>query len=141
MVRSKVFRKPSNRCFVCGEANPEGLRLRFQYDPETRTAFCKVRIPSKYQGATGYAHGGIIATLLDEAMAKANGLAGIRAMTARLEVAYRKAVPVSMELRLKGRRLRKSGKKIYLESELRTGKDVLLAEAQGLFIEIIASNK
>src|SRR5262245_26766233 len=98
MVRSKTIRKPSNRCFVCGEANLEGFRLRFHYDPDTKSVSCKVRIPSKYQGATGYAHGGIIATLLDEAMAKANGLAGIRAMTARLEVAYRKAVPVSTEL-------------------------------------------
>jgi acyl-CoA thioesterase FadM len=72
-------------------------------------------------------------------MAKANGLAGIRAMTARLEISYRKAVPIKEQLLLSGRRLRKRGRKIYLQSELRTADDVLLAQAKGLFIEITAS--
>jgi acyl-coenzyme A thioesterase PaaI-like protein len=134
MTRSRVS-KPKNRCFACGEANREGLRLRFTYDPVRIEASCYVSIASKYQGATGYAHGGIIATLLDEAMAKANGLGGIRAMTARLEISYRKAVPVQAKLFLTGRRVKKQGRKLYLKSELRSAGEGLLAEARGLFIE------
>jgi acyl-coenzyme A thioesterase PaaI-like protein len=128
--------KSRNRCFACGEANREGLRLRFTYDPATKTASCHVRIEPKYQGATGFAHGGIIGTLLDEAMAKANGMGGIRAMTARLEISYRKAVPLKTKLFLTGRRIKKQGRKLYLKSELRSADNILLAEASGLFIEV-----
>lgn len=139
MARPLEIPHPRNYCFACGQANREGLRLRFSYDPLKKSATCHVRIRSKYQGATGYAHGGVIATLLDEAMAKANGMAGIRAMTARLQVSYRKAVPVRTDLVLSGYRLRKRGRKIFLRSEICSANNELLAEARGLFVEISPS--
>ena len=95
-----------------------------------------VRIASKYQGATGFAHGGIIATLLDEAMAKANGMSGIRAVTLRMFVSYRKMVPVKQSLNLVGWRTIKRGRKLYLRAELRSREDVLLADARGLFLSV-----
>lgn len=97
-------------------------------------ASCTVKIPLRYQGATGYSHGGMIATLLDEAMAKANGMAGIRAVTVRLSVSYRKMVPVNMKLFLAGWRTQKRGRKLYLRSELRDQSGNLLAYARGLFL-------
>lgn len=100
------------------------------------TAECRLVISPKYQGATGYAHGGMIATLLDEAMAKANGMGGIKAVTLRLNVSYRKMAPVDQELRLTGRRIRRRGRKLYLLSQLRDSTDQLLAEARGLFLEV-----
>ena len=95
-----------------------------------------MRIASKYQGATGFAHGGIIATLLDEAMAKANGMSGIRAVTLRMFVSYRKMVPVKQSLKLVGWRTLKRGRKLYLRAELRSREDVLLADARGLFLSV-----
>jgi acyl-coenzyme A thioesterase PaaI-like protein len=130
--------KRANRCFVCGEANPEGFRLQFKYDPVKISAGCTVRIPSKYQGATGFAHGGIIATLLDEAMAKTNGMGGIRAVTLRIAVSYRKMTPVKQPLKLSGWRTSQRGRKVYLRSELRSQENVLLAEARGLFLVMSA---
>jgi acyl-coenzyme A thioesterase PaaI-like protein len=131
--------KLKNYCFACGQANLEGLQLHFVYDPTKNSVSCSLRIEAKYQGATGYAHGGIIATLLDEAMAKANGMGGVRAMTARLLVSYRKAVPIMKKLILSGVRIKKHGRKLYLRSELRSAENVVLAEARGLFIEINSS--
>jgi acyl-coenzyme A thioesterase PaaI-like protein len=130
------LKKSKNRCFACGEGNPDGLQLKFQYDPETRIASTQLRLASRYQGATGFSHGGIIATLLDEAMAKANGMAGIRAVTIKMTVAYRKMVPLLNQLHLSGWRTAKKGRKIYLRSELRDANQNLLAEARGLFLEI-----
>jgi len=127
--------KKKNYCFACGLDNREGLRLIFQYDPKTISAFCRLKIDPKYQGATGFAHGGMIATLLDEAMAKVNGLGGIMAVTLNLTVSYRKMVPVSKELLLTGRRVRKRGRKLYLRSELKLNSDVL-ADARGLFLTV-----
>jgi uncharacterized protein (TIGR00369 family) len=125
-----------NRCFACGEGNPEGLKLKFHYDPEQLIAKTELRIASKYQGATGFAHGGIIATLLDEAMAKANGLAGIRAVTLKISVSYRKMVPLKQRLTLTGWRTLRKGRKLYLRSELRDQHETLLAEARGLFLTV-----
>lgn len=95
-----------------------------------------MRLASRYQGATGFAHGGIIATLLDEAMAKANGMAGIRAVTVKMTVSYRKMVPLLQPLELTGWRTTRKGRKLYLRSELRDANENLLAEARGLFLEI-----
>ena len=128
--------KPPNRCFACGEANPEGLHLEFRYDPTQLRADCDVQVSSKYQGATGFAHGGIVATLLDEAMAKTNGLGGIRAVTLRITVSYRKMVPLEQPLKLFGWRTMRKGRKLYLRSELRDPQETLLAEARGLFLEM-----
>jgi acyl-coenzyme A thioesterase PaaI-like protein len=128
-------KKKKNYCFACGLDNREGLRLVFQYDPKTISASTPVRIDPKYQGATGFAHGGIIATLLDEAMAKVNGLGGILAVTLNLSISYRKMVPIREELLLSGRRVRKRGRKLYLRSELRKGSE-LLADARGLFLVV-----
>jgi acyl-coenzyme A thioesterase PaaI-like protein len=130
--------KRVNRCFVCGEANSEGFRLTFKYDSVKRSAFCTVRIPSKYQGATGFAHGGIIATMLDEAMAKTNGMGGIRAVTLRISVSYRKMTPVQKSLKLVGWRTSQRGRKLYLRAELRSQENVLLADARGLFLAMNA---
>jgi acyl-coenzyme A thioesterase PaaI-like protein len=97
---------------------------------------CRLRIPEKYQGATGFAHGGMIATLLDEAMAKANGLGGIRAVTLRLFVSYRKLVPVERNILIKGRRTARRGRKLYLRAEIFDRRGGLLAEAKGLFLAV-----
>ncbi len=128
--------RESNRCFACGEGNKEGLRLKFRYDPSKLRAETKLRVHSRYQGATGYAHGGIIATLLDEAMAKANGMGGIRAVTLRITVSYIKMVPLQKPLHLAGWRTSRRGRKLFLRSELTDHTGLLLAEAGGLFLEI-----
>lgn len=132
------MRKPENHCFACGEANRKGLRLVFQYEPRSKSASCQVRISKQYQGATGFAHGGMIATLLDEAMAKANGMGGILAVTMRIHVFYRRMVPIEVPLQLLGWRTRRSGRKLYLRSTLKSDRGILLAEAKGVFLEISA---
>lgn len=125
-----------NRCFACGPDNPEGLHLQFDYDAEKYSVQCRLVIDPKHQGATGYSHGGILALLLDEAMAKVNGKGGIKAVTLRLTVSFRKMAPVSQELLLTGRRIRKKGRKLYLRSQIADRSGNLLAEARGLFLEM-----
>ena len=59
-----------NRCFGCGSANLQGLKLEFLL-AEDGTVVCPASIPDRFEGHPGYLHGGIIATLLDETMSKA----------------------------------------------------------------------
>jgi len=138
--RSVTANRP-NRCFACGEANPDGLHLRFDYIPVKKAVECRLRLHSRYQGAIGYAHGGMIATLLDEAMAKVNGKRGIRAVTLRLNVFYRKMVPVEEEIQLIGRITRRRGRKLYLSSQIQDHHGTVLARATGVFLEVSPSNE
>ena len=50
-------------CFVCGEANPLGLNLRFETDG--RIVHTKFRPRPEHAGFRGVVHGGLIATVLD----------------------------------------------------------------------------
>ncbi len=81
-------------CFVCGGKNPGGLRLTFEIDQDKQTLKTTF-IPSPiYQGYDGIVHGGIISTLLDEAMAKLVYELGYLAVTASLEVRFKSPVPI-----------------------------------------------
>ena len=74
-----------HHCFGCGEQNRTGLRLRFLVD-DSGAIVCHMRLAERFAGPPGHAHGGIIATLLDEAMSKANRARGVVAVTRQMEV-------------------------------------------------------
>ncbi len=77
-------------CFVCGKNNPDGLRLDFRkIDNKVVAEF----YPSKkFQGYKDIIHGGIITTILDEAMVKACIMNGINAVTAEINVRFLRAL-------------------------------------------------
>jgi acyl-coenzyme A thioesterase PaaI-like protein len=129
-----------NRCFGCGEANPVGLHLKF-FLAEDGTVVCNAVVPDLYEGPPGYAHGGIIATLLDETMSKAVRSHGVVAMTARLELDYKRPVPSSAAdephtVRLEGRVVRSEGRKHWVEARIVSAEGVELTTGKGLFIEV-----
>jgi hypothetical protein len=68
-----------NRCFGCGKANPTGLLLDFLL-AEDQSVVCNAIVPDTFEGPVGCVHGGIIATLLDEAMSKAVRARGLTAI-------------------------------------------------------------
>ncbi len=81
-------------CFACGENNPGGLRLNFEIDKEHQTLKTTFVAGPTFQGWDGIVHGGIICTLLDEAMAKLVYELGYQALTASLEVKFKKPAPI-----------------------------------------------
>jgi len=89
-------------CFVCGEKNPGGLRLRFEIDKEKKTLKTAFTGDLIYQGYDGILHGGIISTLLDEAMAKLSYELGYRTVTASLEVRFKNPAPILKTLHVLG---------------------------------------
>src|SRR5438105_702642 len=91
-----------NRCFACGPANPQGMHLKFYFDEAKRRAWCRFRLPRRYQGPPRHAHGGIIATVLDEAMGKVNKLRSVVALTKAMEIEYLKPVPLGQTLIAEG---------------------------------------
>ena len=89
-------------CFVCGMNNPNGLRLSFEIDEERQTLKSTFIASPTFQGWDGIVHGGIVSTLLDEAMAKLIYELGYQAVTASLEIRFKKPVPIFEPLSIYG---------------------------------------
>jgi uncharacterized protein (TIGR00369 family) len=98
-------------CFVCGEKNPNGLRLNFEIDKERQTLKTVFVANPTFQGWDGIVHGGIISTLLDEATAKLVYELGYQAVTASLEIRFKKPAPILELLRVYGE-ITEVGKKL-----------------------------
>jgi uncharacterized protein (TIGR00369 family) len=123
-------------CFVCGEKNSGGLRLNFEIDKENQTLRTTFVASPTFQGWDGIVHGGIICTLLDEAMAKLVYELGYQAVTASLEVKFKKPAPILQpllvcgELMEVGRRLIRAKARVIQEdgTVLAEGKSTLMRQ-------------
>src|SRR5437763_12144049 len=101
---------PANHCFGCGGANDSGMKLSFELDQETGCAEGKFVLGIRYGGGAGFAHGGVIAILLDEVMGKISKLTEERAVTAELNIEYRKPVPLDAETSVSGWQEKETGR-------------------------------
>ena len=82
-------------CFVCDPNNPDGLRLSFVHDDEADTVTSEFTLGPGHSGAPRFVHGGLVLTILDEAMAwAAIGIAGRFAVTRTSKASFRRPVMV-----------------------------------------------
>jgi len=125
-----------NYCFACGKNNPDGMRLCFTFDKERGCFVCRFRLGKRYTGPPGHSHGGIIATILDEAMGKVNMLRDVVAVTSEITVNYLKPVPLRQPLRVESREVKVKGRKHINMAEILNEKGEVLARSRGLFIAI-----
>ncbi len=88
-------------CFACGAGNPYGLHLSVLQDGSkgVKTEFIAAR---RYCGWSRYLHGGVISLIFDELLGWLSFNLGYNAVTARLEVRYRRPVPLGSKVILKG---------------------------------------
>jgi uncharacterized protein (TIGR00369 family) len=126
----------ANPCFGCGQTNPHGMRLRFDRDDARQRVVGKFKLGPEYQGATGFVHGGIIATVLDEVMSKVSRFFDVRAVTAELMVEYLRPVNIGQDLVVEGFHARRDGRQLYHEGEIRDVSGTLLARGRGRFVVV-----
>ena len=133
--------QPNSRmCFVCGLENPVGLRLRI-YRTSPGEIEATFTAPAHFQGYPGVLHGGITASILDEICGRVHmgddPLSPRFVYTAKLEVKYRRNVPVGVPLRVVGRAAKSKGRLaegwagIYDEPS-----GELLAEGRAILIDV-----
>ena len=127
-----------NYCFVCGMSNPDGMRLKFTLDEERKCFVCRFRLGKRYTGPPGHTHGGIIASILDDAMGKVNKLQNVVALTKEMIIEYLKPVPLHQPLRVEGRGVSIDGRRHVNQAEILNEKNEVLARSRGLFIAIDA---
>jgi uncharacterized protein (TIGR00369 family) len=127
---------PTNTCFGCGGANDRGMKLTFEQDDATKRIRGAFKLGAEYQGGPGFIHGGIIATVLDEAMGKLCRFRAVRAVTAELIVEYLKPVPVDAPLLIEAYEVEKIGRNLHFVGEIRNQAGNLLARGRGRFVVI-----
>lgn len=127
---------PTNFCFGCGGGNTRGMQLAFEKDDAARKILGAFRLGSEYQGGSGFIHGGIIATVLDEAMSKVSRFRDAHAVTAELAIEYLKPVPVDADLRIEAYEVDKKGRNLFFVGEIRNQEGQTLARGRGRFVEI-----
>jgi acyl-coenzyme A thioesterase PaaI-like protein len=123
-----------NRCFACGSENPIGLKLEFRFEGDDYLTSLEVR--PEYQGWTGVMHGGLMATALDEVMARLLWEKDVNAITGRLNIRYHQAVPIGERLEIRGRITKHRPPAIETTAEARTADGTLVAEARAVSMEV-----
>lgn len=125
---------PRHWCFGCGDRNTEGLGIQFEVNGGRVEGRFTPRF--SHQGYPGVAHGGIAAAALDEALGWAMYAAGAWAMTARMEVKYRKPVPLDEEIIVTAEVTRQRGRMIEGFAEIHSLSGQRLSEAKALFVRL-----
>lgn len=94
-------RWPGN-CFGCSPSNPQGLRLRFWRSEQG--CYTRCAVPEHLCGFDRVAHGGIIATLLDEVSAwTVIACLGRLGVTREISIRYLRPVPTGTEVHVEGK--------------------------------------
>src|SRR5262245_48901138 len=118
-------------CFGCGSQNELGLKLRFASTGEDAIA-AEVRFDERHLGPPGLVHGGLIATVLDEALAQWPPRPDLLALTPELAVRCERKVRPGPPPQVTARVVARSGGTLDLEAELRetAGRRVAYARAR-----------
>jgi acyl-coenzyme A thioesterase PaaI-like protein len=127
------LRDAAEHCFVCGPANPIGLRLRFRIEGEV----CRGEYTSgeHHAGFDGVTHGGIVFSVLDDAMANWFFLRGAHGFTAKAEIRYRTPMPIGATAHVECRLTRRKGRLVQLVARAMAADGrVTYAEAEGSFM-------
>lgn len=124
--------RDASRCFVCGPENPIGLHLRFAREGEgVRAEFTPTDLHVGYEGLV---HGGILAALIDDALANIWFTKGEEAVTAKIEVRFRREVAPGERLTVVATPTGSRGPMMTARAEIRSGNGDLVADGTGLLI-------
>jgi uncharacterized protein (TIGR00369 family) len=124
------------QCFVCGLNNPAGLRVEFRETGTDPGIEADVVFPKHLQGWQDTVHGGLLATVLDEAMIKAGFALGIKCVTAEITVKYHKPAATGAPYRVLGKVLESKGRIVTAESLLQDASGQVYAKAAGKLFKL-----
>ncbi|MBW2506463.1 MAG: PaaI family thioesterase [Deltaproteobacteria bacterium] len=139
MLRKVTGKQPNSRmCLVCGLKNPFGLHAAF-YELDNKEILSVFTPREQHQSYPGRLHGGIISTILDEAIGRAIMMHSddeVWGVTVDLQVRFKKPVPLDGELRVVGRITKDSSRFFEGSGELLLADGTVAAEGHGRYLKV-----
>ncbi len=121
-------------CLGCGPEAEQGYHLEVRRDGDGVVS--EHVFERRHSGAPGIAHGGAVATVVDDVLGFLLYLEGIPGVTRMLEVEYVKPVLVGVRYTVHGRVDERDGRKVWVSCSGRHVDGVEAFRAKGLFLEV-----
>lgn len=120
----------SDLCFGCGKDNPCGLKLKFEWDgKQVRAEFT----PNKFhQGWAGIIHGGVITTVLDEAMGYVAYYEGIKCVTSSMQTRFKRPLSIDEPIIVTASLTRNARRYVETEAKITLMDGTLVAECTAM---------
>ena len=123
----------ADNCFVCGKKNEAGLKINFRM--ENNVCLGEYYGLQSHVGFGNIIHGGIIYTLLDDAMANWFYLQGAIGYTAKASIRYRSQMLVGDSGLITAQLVSKRSKVLSMKSSLSLFESkTVIAECEGTFM-------
>jgi len=129
-----VESKYALRSFVSDDTR-DRIRIKYYFNQESGHVLASVRFGKEAQGPPGHAHGGAIASVLDETMGLASWMNKLMTMTAELKVTYVRAVPLETDFYVDAWVADINSRKIDIQSRLVSADGKEHSKGNGLFIK------
>jgi len=126
------FEFEPHNCFACGALNEHGLQLRLHLDQ--RRAWTELTLDPRFEGWAGIAHGGIVATVLDEVMAWSLVAEDNWGVTARMTVEYKRPIPIGQPIRAEGWVVRTRRRLVDAAAQVTDRDGGILATAEAVYL-------
>jgi len=123
-----------DNCFACGSKNKKGLKLKFYQ--ENSNAVADFNSPRDYEGYNGLIHGGIIAMLMDEAMAQAIINHGLIAVTAQMHTHYRNPMKTGLKVKVSGWIKVAKSRTVQTAAQIEDAEGTIIASAEAIYIVV-----
>jgi acyl-coenzyme A thioesterase PaaI-like protein len=131
---TRPLKDENNICFGCSPDNPIGLKMVFEYDGDVcRSHFTPA---PEHQSWNDVVHGGLLATMMDEAMGKWLWEHGLTAMTAEMTIRYSAVVSVGVTLTIESYLVSQKRKLIEMAANITLPDGTVAARAKAKFLEV-----
>lgn len=142
-VHQVVAKQPNSRmCLVCGLENQFGLRARF-FELDNRQLFATFQSGDHHQGYPQRLHGGVAASLLDEAIGRAIRMhypEEVWGVTIELNTRYRQAIPIGETVRAVASVTEESRRHFEGHGKILLADGSVAAEAHGRYLKLPLSS-
>jgi acyl-coenzyme A thioesterase PaaI-like protein len=122
--------------FLSGNPDSLAVRVRYFLRETDGVLLARAWFGPEAKGPPAHAHGGSIASLLDEAMGCCAWNSGRPVLAAKLSVSFRRSLPLGRIYMAEAWIERATGRKLTMMGKLQDAEGTLYAEGEGLFVEL-----
>ena len=124
------------KSFVMGGEAEDRLKVKYFFNKKNKRVYARIYFGSATQGPPGFAHGGSIATVLDETMGIAAWIAGYTVVSIELNVKYKKMLPVNGVVTIEANIDSISNRKVTTKAKIYDNTGTIFSLSDGTYLNI-----